>query len=817
MSHFSRTLKKWPSDGSASISRSEKNQKINIHPISYSYVEDKKKKENMVKISSPSKNRRKFFANTKIYTLLLAWFILILIYSLFGIQNEYLVSTATKFVHNSKMYTEISIEKELKISSIFDQISNNFNKLSSNTEKIYSDRSDVLKSKPSNIFLNARGWHINARNKDENKQEVNKINRLKARPILLPQFHDPGEAYLPFNKEYVKEYLMNGPDSSLLYYDINIIRLNDKYGLINDKLNLTEITETFQKVVDIFAQANIYIRINKKDLRYIHSLPKTKSLAYLRYVEGPDLAEQMDLQKPKSLRIIKNEKRIEYVEWFQKEMRKVFPVPSFELLLRGPKSTYTTIFNSESKSDALNILSDWAIGYPYKLTPWDLAHGTTIFPVFYTHLKTGSVSSGGHIVSRTGSCFTFVDNLDSNSPERKLNESDTSSKRYKNQFTPKSFGIEPKKRVTCKGFENNLQKRFQSKTIRPQQGGDHFELEPYVMGRNFAHDLAHTMLQTHPRPVCTWFDSWEKGLLMHPPEFIAVKGEGGCGTNLHRKKFKAIDLSLKHIQNLRAFVKNRDIRQTQTLPNAITIGESTEQIGNSNPKLYERILKNNKNIITGSGKSLTANAKVCDLPQGIIILNKIPAPFNGNVLRVRWLPTRFQIVNNFVHILVVRPVDNQLSKNESLLTTKKNTIQFNVIHQTNKPIKVPLSTQNAHHEIDISHSLPMQKGDLIAIASIKSKEVRIDTRLFNSDKVLYSDIVGNLITPASNLMNALFQFEETPSVYPKILAAPLERHAFFYSKEKFSSEIRILKAHLPKDNEPDKWCSQPIVNYDLEV
>lgn len=690
------------------------------------------------------------------------------------------------------------------------------------TRRFFPDFAGVITRIPRPFKTAARGYQTSARYVSTPNPQDQEASRSAAHPLKLPTLQDPGESYLGFNPKLILHDLRSTP---MLVYDVNVIRLSDSFGLVNDMLTDEQIEQTFQNVVDIFAQANIFVRVNRRDLASVQKLSRKKSLIYLGYVEGPDLAEQVDAQKPETSRISKGKKRQEFVEWFRAEMRKFFPVPSVELLMRGPKTGLTSNQGSDLKHEVSDTLSDWSFGFPALLPPWDLAHTTSMFPVFYFHEKSGSSSSAGRVIVRTGGCSKSDDDSENEAFSASMSPAASSpppppskvaSTPAQDDVTYATKTIYEGKNVKCKGFESNLYKRVQSDNVQPQQGMEHIPMnDPVVLGRVFAHELAHTMLLLHPggSTTCTLYPTFKDGNLMVPPHNIGMRNGGGCNNGKIRlEQFKAGVLTPRQAMGIREFVKNRDVRQTRTLPGAFTVGGSTEQIGTQSPYFYDRILKTNKKSMTGAGKKLAFQTVLCKAPQSIVALTKIPAPVDGKVLRVRWMPTRFQIVDNFVHVLVVRP--QKLKKGETLANVKTE-VTFTVAARTQKTIKVPASTQNSHIEIDIDGGLEMKRGDILAIATMKSRRLNFDTRIFSSDKVLYADVSGQFQHPASNLFEALAEFEIAPSTYPKVPVAPYENDAFFFTDIPFQASSDKVILRKTKADRPEKWCTQVIANYDL--
>lgn len=640
-----------------------------------------------------------------------------------------------------------------------------------------------------------QGWHPEARR----NQFQHKINaqhsesRMKNRPYKNPERDDPGDEFLPFPEEMVDDLYKKEPK---LIYDVDLIRMSDDFGLIDDNYTVEELSDIFTKVIEIYAKANIYIRMPKEDLLNIHKLTRIKSLQYLAYVEGPDFGEYTDFIENKNSHGL-GQNLQEYNKWYYKEWKKVInrKIPLIESFVRSFRSLKKSYWVKQ-KSDFKRNFLDWIIGFPHLLTPWQIMHSTPMFPLYSVHIMNGECRAG-KIVGRTSSCWNTKKVI--------------IDKANNNQFI---------KNMTCRGYIHQIQSRYKMKK------GEVFvrDTEKRLMygagaARMWAHEIGHSLSLHHPSNECNEAEKWEDNQLMMQQRYVGVKGIG-CPETPTDDQAKGVAWTQKQINIIRKFIMDKDIKQSRTIPNGITIGDSTEQLGARSIPVFRRFILNRANFI-GNGKNI--RRRPCDLPKSLIVFRRLPSPFDGYLYRIRWLPSKWNDEPFRIRVFVVSSLDIDDDNNSK--TKEKFSYE---VTQRSDYIEVPKTIQKTHIELDLVKPLLISKGQMVMIASENGKPIDIDQQLYDSENVLYGDISGKLPQYGPSFHNEILQskYSEVKLSYPELRINRRQRSWFVSSKHTnkvnlfdFEKESETGSLHFfanaPSRDNKDAWCLPLIFNYDI--
>jgi len=174
--------------------------------------------------------------------------------------------------------------------------------------------------------------------------------------------------YLPFKKENILDDFKSLPR---LYIDLFVYRQHDPYlGLIDDRLEDELLFSTYQRIVDLFAQANIHVRIDPTNFLSKRTLSRVEAEVYLKYYGHLSSQESFKNQLNSII------SRIQQAE----------NIASDDVL-------------------GVQLLSFSVDSHPYKLSPWQLLNPVNIFPVYYFH-KMNALARHRQIFVRSGNCHT---------------------------------------------------------------------------------------------------------------------------------------------------------------------------------------------------------------------------------------------------------------------------------------------------------------------------------------------------------------------------------------------------------------------------
>jgi len=539
-----------------------------------------------------------------------------------------------------------------------------------------------------------------------------------------------------------------------LVFDLQVQRFVDDFNLIDDDLSVEELENIFSKVVLLFANFGVYVRIDGSDLSKLDRLDRGRSLDFLAYVEGPDKAELENRQ-------LFNEDDIDFADWVKKKYRDFYGFELLESIVNLPKDLKDANYNDNRYSFQRNLF-DWIIGFPHKRTPWELVNSAVFAPVFYFHAMNGECRVG-RIGGRTSSCWEH----------RKPILDPDSGEFIKN--------------ATCRRFEGNLRLRASKNSYyRPHEM---IRMRGKTAVRMFAHEIGHNFNLHHPASACVSKNSWKEGNLMLQRRFVGLSSQKRCPATPVPEQDDALFLSKGQIETIRNAIRHVDIRPSFPVNFARTIGETTLQLGSSSPTVGSPFLEGRKAFI--GSKSLEKQVG-CTLQKATIVFNRIRAPVNCVVRRVRWMPFRFENEDFTLEILIVSPSG------------------FEIQHRSG-PLLVAKSLQRTHKEIS-NLALPMRKGDLIALSRTDGENLDVDQKLYNSSDLKYGDVSGKFKLVFNSIHQGMLQNNSEDIPW-----APRFADSFHYSQKPVLPGATRIHASAAPENLPATWCAELIFNYDCEL
>ncbi len=647
-----------------------------------------------------------------------------------------------------------------------------------------------------------------------------------------PAIADPGDDLLEFKEHLVHLSVRN---TTRLEFELLFVQFVDDFGLIDLGWSDKEILEALQYVVDIWAQANIRMRIRKRESLQKVKLSRERSLGYLYYLNSPHLFSQLDARvmdqikngktfgANNSLALAANGdevsvkmtlERIEFQTLMEKEMGKEL-YNKITLLAKGDRTLIKNIRGG---------LYDWIIGWPAMLSPWRVHFGTTLFATHDYYFMNGG-GTHGIVRHRTSSC-------DYGEKARFITFASNPSKRF---------------RVRCWNFLGST-RDASNKADNPAivRGWERKKFSPKDAGRLIAHEIGHSFGLKHVQQGgCKRYQKWQDAHLMMQVRSIAVEGamltkeanalareeqeneddfddsgdkndeisENGnesesttetllkstskdkpasCKVSGYVESYKAVLLTPEEIAQSRNYVMRKDISESPTVRNGIRVGQSINQIGSSTPELFVR---GPSDLMKKSW--LGRELKTCGYKMKVVIFTKLPAPTNGRIVRIRWRENLKGIGSSLpmkYRLLVVQQDQNIPNK-------------FKIISKSHL-FELPLQQQKMHPEVDLE-GLDIEKGNLVALVSGSSNELFVEQRRYESDQTRHGETVQDPDKFARPVVIKLMSSIDKLA-YPKILLSKPDPDAFYYiDKEVGENDEWISDAKQNVD------CSELIFNYDM--
>jgi len=391
------------------------------------------------------------------------------------------------------------------------EVSTFFSRRRRRRSSLFNAQSDAgkPKSRTFGVRHGHRLAHVEARRRP--RPPSSKPRRKLANPVV----EDDEDELLPFNSNLVRERFRSTPRVEM---EAEYFRFEDDFGLIDTGWSDDEVLFALQRLVDIYAQANIRIRLRRSEALARVRLSRERSLAYWFYVDYPKrhLTNSTQRQQRKALmnRII------------GKEL-----VSLFEAL------------DTERQG-----LFDFIVGWPEERTPWENANVVGMYPTFYYFYMNGG-GEEGCMRFRTGDCNT-----------------------------PKTIrGVENDAlNVYCYRMDvRRGEDRGRTEEIPIVRSWEGYNFTADMAIRLVAHEMGHAMKLKHPNRGCVQVSNWEQGNLMTQVMMLAGARQVCRVTGWPHLAAKATFLTDDQIATARDNVK-RDLRETRPVSGSSRVGKTTE-------------------------------------------------------------------------------------------------------------------------------------------------------------------------------------------------------------------------------------------------
>ena len=355
-----------------------------------------------------------------------------------------------------------------------------------------------------------------------------------------PVFGDPGDDLLPFREKYVSAHAKKLPRLQL---EVDYLRLTDELGLVDTGWSDELVLSALQDLVDIWAQANIRLRIHRKEALQYVQLSRARSLAYWYYTDYPrgNLTRALDTVLTGRARDNATHVAAARADLAEREARRAH----MKSRIGSEQLARLRAIDTERQG-----LFDWIVGWPAERTPWEAKNVASIYPVFYYFYMNGGGERGATRV-RAGDCKTV---------------------RYVDGWPVRCLGFQPHPVL-----DSSLGPQFYRQ----------WEKLNFTYGqavRLLAHEMGHALGLRHPHlrsgQTCKYYSSWSKGELMAQVRAVSVRGfrcrNSGFPYFARQSTFLTEDNVLEAREKVRW-----DLRQTPVVPGAQLVGGSTEQLSTS--------------------------------------------------------------------------------------------------------------------------------------------------------------------------------------------------------------------------------------------
>lgn len=351
-------------------------------------------------------------------------------------------------------------------------------------------------------------------------RELLRSSAAKSSPVLDLD----SDAYVPFRSEFVRQEFRHLPR---IIIEAEYFRFEDELGLISTEWTDEQVVSALQRLVDVYAQGNIQIRLRVGESLARVKLSRMRSLAYWFYVDYP--RNPASLLSPKRL-----ERKL--------LMDKVLGTEYVDLLKE---------LDGERQG-----LFDFMMGWPEERTAWENVNVVGMYPSFYYQFMNGG-GNLGCMRFRTGDCNTLR-------PIR-LSKEESSRQEFAHCFRfGKKSGDEPAVRQW-----------------------ERYTFTAEMAIRLVAHEFGHSVRLRHAKVEgggdgsgCQRVSDWDKTNLMHQVLKMAPAGHTCRVTGWPELAAKATYLTNEQIAQARANIKY-DLRQSPTVEGAKQIGPSTEVLAES--------------------------------------------------------------------------------------------------------------------------------------------------------------------------------------------------------------------------------------------
>ncbi len=525
--------------------------------------------------------------------------------------------------------------------------------------------------------------------------------RTKMSKLLFdPVVDDPGNDLLPFNESYINPVAKYLPR---LEFEVDYIRLVDESGLIDASWTDGELIQAMQRLVDVWAQANIRLRIHKNEILQKVYLAKYRALAYWIYVDWPrgNLTESLVALKEleakakleaggvtttiTSSKKVKKSKKTEedddndggseatseesekqrdftkaYADVQERLDRRDFMRSAF-----GDDYLLSRLFEVAEERQGL---LDWILGWPAARTPWEVSQLTTIYQSFYYFFMNGGGEPGA-VRFRTGDCKTtkYI-----KLPQCQGKMQTMCEIRCLNfMLKPINFGTE----------ERGMVRSYERKD---------FTLAQAV--RLVAHEFGHSFKLPHPSlrsgQSCKYYKSWKDGELMTQIRAVAVKGGLKCRPlGYPNYAADATNIPDEAIMVARRYA-SKDLKQTPNVLGGKTIGLTTEQVSEECETLKKKQTRT-------------------------VIFKDLPYPAqSGYIWRVRFKLS--SAIKSRLVIAIVEPTEGNSEQQDKMKFKVLKVFQFKNQHDN----------VQIHYEHDISSDMVLQPNQYVAL-SIDGNDMKL--------------------------------------------------------------------------------------------
>ncbi|KAH9256433.1 hypothetical protein BASA81_005347 [Batrachochytrium salamandrivorans] len=346
--------------------------------------------------------------------------------------------------------------------------------------------------------------------------------RSKAAIPNNPVLDLDSNAYVPFRSEFVRQEFKHLPR---IIIEAEYFRFEDELGLISTEWTDEQVVSALQRLVNVYAQGNIQIRLRVEESLAKVKLSRMRSLAYWFYVDYPrNPTNQLSPKRLERKLLMDKVLGIEYVELLKE--------------LDGERQG----------------LFDFMMGWPEERTAWENVNVVGMYPSFYYQFMNGG-GNLGCMRFRTGDCNTLR-------PIR-LSKEESPQQEFAHCFRfGKKSGDDPAVR---------------------QWERYNFTAEMAI--RLVAHEFGHSVRLHHAKVEgdgggCQKVHDWDKTNLMHQVLRMAPAGHTCRVTGWPELAAKATYLTNEQIAQARANIKY-DLRQSPTVLGAKQIGPSTEVLAES--------------------------------------------------------------------------------------------------------------------------------------------------------------------------------------------------------------------------------------------
>ncbi|KAH9254015.1 hypothetical protein BASA81_007890 [Batrachochytrium salamandrivorans] len=330
--------------------------------------------------------------------------------------------------------------------------------------------------------------------------------------------------FLEFNQSLI---LPEFRDLPMMEVEAEYFRFRDRFGLIDTGFTDEQILQALQRLVDIYAKANVRIRIRPKEALSFVDLSDERAKAYWYYVDYP----KGDL--------------------LSKERRE-----RKELMTKVIGKRLISLFDRVYFKDR-NGLLDWITGFPNERTRWEQRNVVGIFPVYFFYYMNGAGETNC-MRFRAGDCS-----------KPKLVQSIQ-------EFTPNETV-----QTMCYHMEvGTINSAHRTTKERPVvRKWEKFEFNLDMAIRLIAHEFGHALkLQHVTGKACIPLKTWSDGNLMNQVRQMALEGTECNGVGWPWKTVEATKLLAWQCHAIRRNLY-ADLRPTPIATGELRVGKSIEVLG----------------------------------------------------------------------------------------------------------------------------------------------------------------------------------------------------------------------------------------------